>query len=63
MAGPLSSERPVAGANLTGGDGTSTWHEANQDFRQVMRTAYMDRPARTGTFSLSNGARARNVDQ
>jgi hypothetical protein len=63
VAGPLSSERPASDANLTGGDNTSVSREINQDFKQVKRTVHMDRPARTGTFSVSNGATGKKFDQ
>jgi hypothetical protein len=64
MAGPLSSERPASEATLTGGPDTSVSREINQDFKQVMRTKHMDRPARTGTFGVNTASPlSRNENQ
>ncbi len=64
MPGPLSSERPGPENALTGGADTSVSREINQDFKQVMRTKHMDRPARTGTFGVNTAsALTKNVDQ
>jgi hypothetical protein len=64
MPGPLSSERPVGEGTLTGGPDTSVSREINQDFKQVMRTKHMDRPARTGTFGVNTSSpMARGLNQ
>lgn len=63
MPGPLSSERPAEDANLTGGANTSVSREMNQDFKQVKRTANMDRPAPIGGRKVSNGAAGVKFDQ
>lgn len=63
MPGPLSSERPAEDANLTGGANTSVSREMNQDFKQVKRTANMDRPAPIGGRTVSNGSKGVTFDQ
>jgi hypothetical protein len=64
MAGPLSSERPVAEGTLTGGSDTSVSREINQDFKQVLRSRHMDRPQRTGAFEVDGRPPvAKNVNQ
>lgn len=64
MAGPLSSERPVAEATLTGGPDTSVSSEMAKDFKQVLRTKHMERPVRTGTFAVNTDSpMSRQVNQ
>ena len=66
MAGPLTGAKPGQKGgdyNLTGGQATSVSDHFAQDAIEVRRSAHMDRPARIGTFSVSNGASAHNFDQ
>jgi hypothetical protein len=56
MAGPLSSERPAADANLTGGASTNTWREFQQGDREVRRSIHSDRPQQTGVFGVNTSS-------